>query len=196
MISDFDFEDGDKLYKQARGIANNIAALKKRARKANVPVIYLNDNYGRWNEEFASFVKHIHENSPKGREIIDILEPQDDDLFILKPQRSGFYGTSLGVLLLSMEASKIILTGVTTDICVLFTAHDAYMRGYHVQIPRDCSASSDPGNHDQAIGFLKRVAEADVSKGEKVEFADVSSETADLKVLKSPSLHGWMYAGA
>ena len=196
MISDFDFEDGDKLYRQASAIANNIADLKKRARKAKVPVIYLNDNYGRWNEDFASFVENIRENSPKGREIIDVLEPQDDDLFILKPQRSGFYGTSLGVLLLSMEASKIILTGVTTDICILFTAHDAYMRGYHVQIPEDCSGAVDPGHHEQAIKFLKRVADADVKSGENIEFGTGPSKVADHNTLKPPSLHQWIYAGA
>src|SRR4029077_3862121 len=114
MISDFEFPDGAQVYKQAWKIVKNIADLKSRARSANVPVIYLNDNYGRWNEDFVSFVKNIKDNSSRGREIIQVLEPQEDDLFVLKPQRSGFYGTSLGVLLLSMGVSNIILTGVTT----------------------------------------------------------------------------------
>ena len=79
MISDFEFEDGAQVYKHARRIVKNIAALKSRAKAASIPVIYLNDNYGRWNEDFASFVKNIRDNSRRGREIIQILEPEEDD---------------------------------------------------------------------------------------------------------------------
>ena len=171
MISDFEFEDGAQVYKHARRIVKNIAALKSRAKAASIPVIYLNDNYGRWNEDFASFVKNIRDNSRRGREIIQILEPEEDDLFVLKPQRSGFYGTSLGVLLLSMGVSNIILTGVTTDICILFTAHDAYMRGYNVHIPADASASGNPKHHSSALNFLQRVADADIRETESIDFA-------------------------
>ena len=170
MISEFEFPDGAQVYKQARKIVKNIADLKSRAKSANVPVIYLNDNYGRWNEDFVSFVKNIKDSSKRGREIIQILEPQDDDLFVLKPQRSGFYGTSLGVLLLSMGVSNIILTGVTTDICILFTAHDAYMRGYNVHIPSDASASGNPKYHLSALNFLQRVADADIRETGSVDF--------------------------
>src|SRR5262249_37815312 len=88
----------------------------------------------------------------------------------------GFYGTSLGVLLLSMGVSNIILTGVTTDICILFTAHDAYMRGYNVHIPSDCCASGDPKHHSNALSFLKRVAEADVRETEAIDFAKAGVE--------------------
>ena len=159
MISEFEFPDGAQVYKQARKIVKNIADLKSRAKSANVPVIYLNDNYGRWNEDFVSFVKNIKDSSRRGREIIEILEPQDDDLFVLKPQRSGFYGTSLGVLL-----------GVTTDICILFTAHDAYMRGYNVHIPSDTSASGNPKYHSSALNFLQRVADADIRETGSIDF--------------------------
>jgi len=176
MISDFEFEDGAEVYKNARKIVQSIADLKSRARAANVPVIYLNDNYGRWNEDFASFVQNIKDNSRRGREIIEILEPQDDDLFVLKPQRSGFYGTSLGVLLLSMGVSNIILTGVTTDICILFTAHDAYMRGYNVQIPSDASASGNTRHHTSALNFLQRVADADIRKTEAIDFSVIADK--------------------
>ena len=145
MISDFEFPDGAQVYKQAHKIVKNIADLK-------------------------SLVKNIKDSSKRGREIIQILEPQDDDLFVLKPQRSGFYGTSLGVLLLSMGVSNIILTGVTTDICILFTAHDAYMRGYNVHIPSDASASGNPKYHLSALNFLQRVADADIRETGSVDF--------------------------
>jgi nicotinamidase-related amidase len=177
MISDFEFEDGQQVYKNALKVVKKIADLKSRAKAAGVPVIYLNDNYGRWNEDFASFVRNIKDSSRKGREIISILEPQDDDLFVLKPQRSGFYGTSLGVLLLSMGVSNIILTGVTSDICILFTAHDAYMRGYNVHIPSDGSASADPRHHTSALSFLKRIADADIRETEAIDFGKPKTES-------------------
>ena len=142
LISDFSFKDGEKLFPHALQAAENIAALKTKAKASGVPVIFVNDNYGRWNDDFSGYKKYVRENSEKGRKVLGLIEPEADDYFILKPQRSGFYATALGVLLLSLDVSTVIVTGVTTDICVLFTAHDAYMRGFHVGVPGDCSAAA------------------------------------------------------
>src|SRR5215207_5141492 len=93
MLSDFDFEDGEKLFPQALEAAPHIAELKKKARAASAAVIYVNDNYGRWNEDFHTYVRNVKNNSDKGRQIIDLIGPDGDDMFVLKPQRSGFYAT-------------------------------------------------------------------------------------------------------
>jgi nicotinamidase-related amidase len=170
MISDFEFEDGDKLSPQALETAANIAALKRKAKAADAAVIYVNDNYGRWNEDFHTYTRNVRENSENGRRIIELIEPERDDMFVLKPQRSGFYATPLGVLLLSMGTSRIIIAGVTTDICVLFTAHDAYMRGFSVCVPADCSAAVRPAHHRRALKFLERIADVDIRESGEVEF--------------------------
>ena len=170
MISDFSFEDGDKLFEPALAAAEKIAELKKRARAAAASVIYVNDNYGRWNEDFGTFVERTSESSGKGRQIIEKLEPEPDDLFVVKPQRSGFYATPLGVLLLSKDIFRLTITGVTTDICVLFTAHDAYMRGFCVQVPADATAAVKPEYHAQALDFIRRVADANTGECKAIEF--------------------------
>jgi nicotinamidase-related amidase len=180
MISDFDFKDGDRLYDQALAAARNISFLKSRAKKVGVPVIFVNDNYGKWHEDFGTYVSRTKLQSEKGRVITDIVDPRPEDLFILKPQRSGFYATPLGVLLLSMEVSNLIVTGITTDICVLFTAHDAYMRGYHVRIPNDCSAAVKPKYHFGALRFLERIAEADIRSSCDLEFGNSKTRRSTL----------------
>jgi len=170
MISDFSFDDGDKLFEPALAAAEKIAGLKKRARAAGASVIYVNDNYGRWNEDFGTFVDRVSESSGKGRQITDKLEPGPDDLFVVKPQRSGFYATPLGVLLLSKDISRVTITGVTTDICVLFTAHDAYMRGFSVQVPADGTAAVKSEYHTHALEFLERVADVDTGLCSAIDF--------------------------
>lgn len=176
MISDFEFDGGNKLFDQAVQVAESIAEFKSRANDSGVPVIYVNDNFGKWHEDFGTYVSNTMNSSKKGRAIGEILRPDQDDLFILKPQRSGFYATALGVLLLSLDVSKVIVTGVTSDICVLFTAHDAYMRGYHVQVPSDCSAAIESEDHDLALKFLERVADADTTPSESIDFEVISND--------------------
>src|SRR5215204_1073218 len=143
MISDFEFEGAEKLCPHALEAAQNILKLKKRAKANRAPVIYVNDNYGRWNEDFRTMAARIRSGSERGRRITEILAPEDNDLYILKPQRSGFYETPLSVLLQSLRVSNLVICGVTTDICVLFTAHDAYMRGFRVFVPKDCCAAAE-----------------------------------------------------
>jgi nicotinamidase-related amidase len=171
MISDFEFEDGDRLYPQALAAAERIARLKRKAKDADAAVVYVNDNYGRWNEDFHTYTRNVREKSEKGGKIIELLEPERDDMFVLKPQRSGFYATPLGVLLLSMGTSRLVITGVSTDICVLFTAHDAYMRGFSVCVPADCSAAIKPSHHRRSLKFLERIADVDIRESGEIEFS-------------------------
>lgn len=175
MITDFKFEDGSKLFEPALHAAKNIAGLKRRAKQTGTDVIYVNDNYGRWNEDFRTFVDHTANSSAMGREIVDTLEPEAGDLFVVKPQRSGFYATPLGVLLMSKNVSRVVVAGVTTDICVLFTAHDAFMRGFGVRVPSDGTAAVKPEHHDMALDFMARVAEADIRTADEIDLENHAS---------------------
>src|SRR5689334_20839782 len=139
MINAFDFKGADQMLPRATAAARCIADLKRRARLSGVPVVYVNDNFGRWRSDFRQILEHVLD-SP-GREIARILEPQRDDYFVLKPKHSGFQFTTLDVLLEHLGAKTLVLTGVAGDFCVLFTAHDAYMRDYRLVVPSDCTAS-------------------------------------------------------
>ncbi len=89
-----------------------------------------------------NFIEHASRPESKGREIVEILRPGEDDYFVLKPKHSAFFSTTLDVLLDYLRVETVILTGIAANICVLFTANDAYMRDFHVVVPRDCVASN------------------------------------------------------
>ena len=78
----------------------------------------------------------------RGRALVEALVPEPDDYFVLKPKHSGFFSTTLDILLEYLGVKTVILTGVAGNICVLFTANDAYMRDFSLVVPRDCVASN------------------------------------------------------
>lgn len=170
VISDFEFEDGEKLFEQTLPIAENIAALKRAAKKAGVPVIYINDNFGRWREDFQTTVDNCLNTDVRGCEIVKILKPDENDYFVLKPKHSAFYSTTLDLLLEELSVETIIFTGISTDICVLFSANDAYMRGYQIVVPHDCVASVEKEENERAIKYIERVLKAEITESDKIDF--------------------------
>jgi len=164
VINDLDFEGGEKLVRHALPAARVIAAFKKRCVDAGIPAIYVNDNFGKWQSDFKKLVSHCVEDNARGREIVELLKPAPDDYFVLKPKHSGFYSTTLDLLLKHLGAQTLILAGFTADICILFTANDAYMRDYRLVIPADCVASQDETENQRALKFMERVLKADISQ--------------------------------
>jgi len=145
MINDLEFQGGEALLEPGLAIAREIAALKAEAARHGIPAIYVNDNYGRWRSDFRTLIGHCTEDGVRGSEICRILEPEERDYFVLKPKHSGFYSTTLDLLLQHLGARTLILTGMAANVCVLFTASDAHMREYGLAVPEDCVASEDAG---------------------------------------------------
>jgi|SRR5215204_420636 len=171
VISDFEFEDGDKLLTHTLKIAPTIRDLSHRARNSGVPVIYVNDNFGKWQEDFKTMSEHFIRTEAKGQKVVEMLRPTAHDYYVLKPHRSAFYSTTLELLLRDLKAKTLIITGVTTDICVLFTANDAYMRGFDLYIPSDCVAAVKPTHTKQTLEFIERVLKADTRRSTSIRFA-------------------------
>lgn len=169
MISDFEFEGGEKLLPFAEAIAKNIAELRKKAEKAKIPVIYVNDNFGKWRSDFAKQLRHSQSKTVRGHKIAKKLAPKKDDYFVLKAKHSAFYSTTLDLLLQYLGAQTLILTGAATDICILFTANDAYMRDFNLLIPRDCVAANDESANDATLEYLERVLKADTRVSNKID---------------------------
>jgi isochorismate hydrolase len=97
VINDVDFPEGDQLLMHARPMANKIAALKKRAKEHGIPVVYVNDNFGRWRSDFNAQVAHCLNAATRGKEVAELLRPDPDDYFVLKPSRpftKGFLGSA------------------------------------------------------------------------------------------------------
>lgn len=144
MISCWDFPDGELLLPHASRISGRIAALKRRCKAAGVPVIYANDNRGRWQSDFSSLVAASLRCGGDIAAITQALMPDEDDYFVLKPKQSAFFCTPLELLLQHLGISRLIITGVASDQCVITTAIEARMRDLNVIVPRDCIASQTP----------------------------------------------------
>jgi nicotinamidase-related amidase len=174
VINDLEFEGGEKLLRHALPTARRIAAFKKRCVDAGIPAIYVNDNFGKWRSDFKKLISHCLDDNTRGREIVELLKPARDDYFVLKPKHSGFYSTTLDLLLKHLGAEALILAGFTADICILFTANDAYMRDYHLVIPADCVASQVERENQRALKFMERVLKADVSPSAETDLSALS----------------------
>src|SRR5688572_26968595 len=162
VINDLDFPEADELLKYALPMARQIAALKKRAKQEGIPVVYVNDNFGRWRSDFNAQVEHCLRDGVRGKPIVELLPPDEDDYFVLKPKHSGFFSTTLDTLLEYLGVKTVILTGIATNICVLFTANDAYMRDLRLIVPSDCVASNTEGENRYALEQMEKVLKADI----------------------------------
>jgi nicotinamidase-related amidase len=169
MISDFEFDGGEKILPFAESIAKNIAALKKRAEKAKIAVIYVNDNFGKWRSDFKKQLKHSQSKTVRGHKIARMLAPKKEDYFVLKAKHSAFYSTTLDLLLAYLGAKTLILTGVTSDICILFTANDAYMRDFDLCIPCDCVAANDERTNEATLKYMEKILKADTRPSAEID---------------------------
>jgi isochorismate hydrolase len=170
LISDFDFEDGARLFKNTLPLGRRIAKLKRRAKSAGVPTIYVNDNLGRWRSDRTDLVAHCLGEKSRGRKLVEQLVPESDDYFILKPKHSGFFGTPLHSVLEGIGARRLILTGITSHQCILFSAADAYVREFDLTIPRDCITAMEPRQTRVALEIFRTALKADTRVSSKVSF--------------------------
>jgi nicotinamidase-related amidase len=163
FINPLNFPGAEDLAPHALKAAQATAELKRSLCSAGVPVIYANDNYGRWQSDFESLVAHCASQTATSAKIADILYPGKNDLTILKPKHSAFYGSPLGLLLAQMKTEKLIIAGLATDICVQMTAMDGFLRGFRMHVPSDCTAAENPAYKKQALQYMERVCECDTA---------------------------------
>lgn len=173
VINDFEFPRGDELLERALPIARPLADLKRRAAAAGIPCIYINDNFGRWQSKFDEIVRHCLTDHVRGRPFVEQLVPGPDDYFVLKPKHSGFFQTPLELLLKHLGTERLILTGVSTNSCVLFTANDAYMRDIELIIPEDCVAACNAQEHEFAMDQMKSMLKARVAPSADIDLNEL-----------------------
>jgi len=144
-------------------MAGRVRLLKMRAQRARIPTVYVNDNFGRWRSDFRTLIGHCLRSSSPGRAVTNLLRPGPRDYFVLKPKHSAFYSTTLELLLEHFRARTLILTGLLADSCILFTAQDAYMRGYKVVVPADCVAARTAEDRRRALAQMRRALQTDTT---------------------------------
>lgn len=169
VMNDFEFEEGDKLLPLAVPVGRNIAALRRRCRELEIPTIYVNDNFGKWQSDFRKIVAHCREDDVRGKPFVEMLLPEEDDYFVLKPKHSGFYCTSLDLLLVHLKSKNLILTGIAGNNCVLFTANDAYMRDFEIYVPSDCVVSNSKEENESALKQMELVLKATTTPSSELD---------------------------
>jgi nicotinamidase-related amidase len=175
VVNPLDFPEADQLLRGAVPAAERLAELKARARAARVPVIYTNDNFGRWRSDLSAVVEWCEEPGCTGRPLLDRLRPDPDDYFVLKPKHSAFFSTTLDTLLRYLGTRTLVIGGFAADICVVFTANDAYMRDFRVLVPADGVASNDPADRDAALALMRRVLKAPTPRASDIDFTALAS---------------------
>ena len=168
VINLFDFSGGVAFAQRSLRPARNIQRLRDRAHHARVPVVYVNDNWGRWRSDFKAIVADCRRADRPGAPIVRLLTPTPGDFFVLKPHLSGFHETPLDTLLRLGEVQTLVITGFAADNCVLFTAAEAHMRGYGVLVPSDCCASEDDRERRHVLVKMRKFLDADTSVSHRV----------------------------
>lgn len=161
MLNDFVYEGAPLEVPSARVIINNIRREIQKARKKQIPIIYCCDAHKKEDPEFELWPSHAVKGT-EGSRVIEQLKPQKEDYVIEKASYSCFYKTSLDKLLKQLNRTHLIITGVVTNICILYTAAEAYMRGYKVIIPQNCVAALTQKEHQFALQQMKRVLHAEI----------------------------------
>jgi len=177
VINDLDFPGGDRLLRHALPMADRLAVLKRRAKAAGIPVIYANDNFGRWKSDFRRILERCLQDGTRGRPLAERLAPAEDDYFVLKPKHSAFFATTLHMLLRYLGVRTVILTGLTANSCVLFTAADAFMRDFHLVVPADCVASIDVKDNRRALEHMRKTLGADVRPSRSIALQRLAAGT-------------------
>jgi nicotinamidase-related amidase len=170
VINDLEFPGGEKVLPWAERLAPKLKTLRRQAHAEKVPVIYANDNYGLWHESTEGVIKYCSRPEARGSLITKNLAPTTKDYFIIKPRHSAFFSSSLKPLLDELGIKKLILTGIATNLCVLFSAHDAHMHGYKITVVSDCCAAESDADHNIALNQLKRFCDASICLSSDLNF--------------------------
>jgi nicotinamidase-related amidase len=170
VINDLAFEGSEALIRQAEPMAMRLAAFKRRAARAGIPVVYVNDNFGQWRSDFRRTVAHCTRAASPGRRVSARLRPTRSDYFVLKPKHSGFHDTTLDTLLRDLRTRRVIVAGIAGNICVLFTANDAYMRDMRIYAPPDCIVSNTAEDNAAALRQIHVVLKGNLAPSDELVF--------------------------
>ena len=155
MVNPLDFPGSRALLRHARPAARRIARLRARLKPRGIPVVFVNDNFTHWREDFGELVAICSQPGVAGAPLLEALPPEQDDYNILKPQHSAFYNTALEVLLAQLGIRRVVLTGVATDQCILASAIDGRMRELDVVVASDGTAAMTVQRHRNALAVLR-----------------------------------------
>jgi nicotinamidase-related amidase len=174
MVSEYRFPDAERILRGARRAARGIVRLKQRAKRAGVPIIYVNDTAGRWESDQRAFIERCLRPDAAGHDVAQMLAPEPDDYFIFKPRHSGFFDTPLATLLYRLHVDTLLLTGITSHQCVLFTGMDAHVRGFNLVVPADCIGAGSAADTRHALYLFEHALNARIGSSRAVRLTAAS----------------------
>jgi nicotinamidase/pyrazinamidase len=140
-------------------IINNVKRLIDSARSRGWPVIFVGDAHLEVPDRLELDLfwgKHALRGT-RGCKILTELTPVNEDYVLIKRKYSAFFETELDSILRALDARRILLAGILTDVCVRHTVADAFFRGYQTLIPRECVADLRQEINDQALKYMQRM---------------------------------------
>ncbi|MFI2645523.1 cysteine hydrolase family protein [Streptomyces sp. NPDC018610] len=138
MINTYDHKDAELLLPSAKAVVPVLTGLLERARRHEVPVVYVNDNFGEWRSHHGELLDRVL--AGPHADLVAPVRPDENSLFVLKARHSIFYETPLTYLLKQQGVQELVLCGQVTEQCVLYSALDAHIRHFDVVIPKDAVA--------------------------------------------------------
>jgi nicotinamidase-related amidase len=156
LLNDFVNEDGPLAVPGISKIIGPIKEQIEKARKEVYPIIYLCDCHEEDDSEFKMFPPHAKKGT-SGANVIDELRPEGNDILVRKNSFSGFYNTVLDETLKKLSVGELIITGTATNSCVQYTAVDAAIRGYKVDIIEKAAIGFDEKDHKYALEHMKNI---------------------------------------
>lgn len=172
FINPLDFPEAPALAPPALDAARQARRLARAARAKGIPVIYANDNFGRWHSDFPTMVKRLGRGQGTSATLVRLLRPQRSDLTVLKPMHSAFFGTPLDIILDQMGARSVVLAGLATDICIQLTSADAFLRGLRVHTPEDCTAAESVEKKAAALAYMRDILKCDTRPWRSLRWND------------------------
>ncbi|GAB4250580.1 cysteine hydrolase family protein [Deferrisoma sp.] len=158
MLNDFVDEKGSLRVPSTADLLPRMVEEVEDARFRAEPVIYVCDAHRPDDPEFSRMGWPPHAvRGTWGARVVDALKPSPYDPIVEKTTYSGFYGSRLDEVLREHGIDTVRLVGCVTNICVLYTAADAAMRGYDVEVVGDAVAGLDPDDHAFALRQMERV---------------------------------------
>ena len=155
MLNTYDHEDADPLAESVRDKLPGILRLREQAEAASdTMIVYVNDIFGDWTLSRHELVDRALDG--RHPDLVEPIAPRDPVPFMTKGRHSIFYETAVDHLLRENDVNRIVLSGQVTEQCILYSALDAYIRGYEIVVSPDGVAHIDADLAKAALAMMER----------------------------------------
>ena len=145
-------------FQEGKAVMPNLQRLLEEGRKRGFPIIFACDSFLEGDFIFRGKMKVHCLRGTKGAEVVDDLKPRPTDIILPKRRFSAFFKTDLDQTLRTLGIDTIIVTGMTTEVCVLMTAMDGLSHDFSVILLEDCSASRNKNFHQGTLNLYRDFA--------------------------------------